>query len=309
VHERAAEEATRMRPTYKALALAASLPLLMGVDLLQSRNHAVEDGNERMVAGKAEEALGQYDKALAKLPAEPGVHFNRGAALYSLSRFDEAAQAFLRATESKNPSLKASAFYNLGNAFFQTKKYSEAVEAFKKSLTYDPSDQRAKWNLELALKSKREEDKKNQDKNKDDKNKKDDKDKGDKKDDKQDQDDKNKKDDKDKGDKKDDKQGQDDKPEEKKEDRKEDKKEDKPEEKKEDKKDEQQAKQDEQKNDKKDGTKPEPKPSAGDKKNETPADLREIDGILDSLERSPKALEQERARLRAVRRQPPVKDW
>jgi len=262
----------------------------MGVDLLQSRNRAVEDGNARMQAGKAEEALSDYDKALGKLPAEPGVHFDRGAALYNLSRFDEAAQAFLRATESKNPTLKASAFYNLGNSFFQTKKYGEAVEAFKKSLTYNPADVHAKWNLELALKMKRDEDKKNQDnKDKNDKDKKSDKDK---KDDKQGQNDKqDKKDDQAKQDEKqkqDDKQKQDEKPQQ-----------------------EQQAKQDEkQKQDeKKDSSKPEPQPSAADKKNEAPADLREIDGILDSLERSPKALEQERARLRAVRRQPPAKDW
>jgi Ca-activated chloride channel family protein len=299
-----------MRPTYRAgvLAIVASVPMLMGVDLLQSRNHAVEDGNQRMTAGKAEEALGAYDKALSKLPGEPGVHFNRGAALYGLSRFDEAAQAFLRATESKNPALKASAFYNLGNAFFQTKKYGEAVEAFKKSLTYDPSDLRAKWNLELALKSKRDEDKKNQDKNKDDKNNKD------KKDDK----DKQNKNDKNDKDKKDDQQGKDDQ--DKKDDPakadndKQDGKQD--DDKKDQKKDEPQAKQDEQKDEKKTDEKKDaskgqqPQPSAGqEKKNETPADLREIDGILDSLERSPKALEQERARLRAVRRQPPAKDW
>jgi hypothetical protein len=34
-----------------------------------------------------------------------------------------------------------------------------------------------------------------------------------------------------------------------------------------------------------------------------------MEAILDSLERSPKDLEQERARMRAVRRVPPVKDW
>jgi Ca-activated chloride channel family protein len=291
------------------LAIVASLPMLMGVDLLQSRNGAVEDGNARMKAGKAEEALGQYDKALTKLPSEPGVHFNRGAALYGLSRFEEAAQSFLRATESKNPELKASAFYNLGNSFFQAKKYGEAVEAFKKSLTYNPADARAKWNLELALKMKRDEDKK-KDENKDDKNKdnkKDDKNKDNKKSDKPDdkkndkQDDK-KQDEQGKGDKPDDKkdeQAKDDKPEDKKDDKKEDKPEDKP--------NPPEAKQDEKKDQK------QPQPSSQDKdkqdkKNEAAA-LREIDGILDSLERSPKKLEQERARLRAVRRQPPAKDW
>ena len=48
-------------------------------------------------------------------------------ALYALSRFDEAGQEFLRATEAKDPALKAAAFYNLGNAFFKKEKFKEAV--------------------------------------------------------------------------------------------------------------------------------------------------------------------------------------
>jgi DNA repair ATPase RecN len=37
--------------------------------------------------------------------------------------------------------------------------------------------------------------------------------------------------------------------------------------------------------------------------------MSEIDAVLDNLERSPKDLEKMRARLRAVRRAPPAKDW
>ena len=53
--------------------------------------------------GKAEDALAHYDKAVAKLPGEAGAHFDRGAALYALSRFDEAGQEFLRATQGQGP--------------------------------------------------------------------------------------------------------------------------------------------------------------------------------------------------------------
>jgi hypothetical protein len=34
-----------------------------------------------------------------------------------------------------------------------------------------------------------------------------------------------------------------------------------------------------------------------------------MEAILDNLERSPKELEQELARLRALNRKPPAKDW
>src|SRR6185312_6946950 len=96
---------------------------LLGFDLLQSPNKAVEEGNARLKGGKAEEALGHYDQAVKSLPTDPGVHFDRGAALFALSRFDESVQEFLRATEAKGTPLKASAFYNLGNALFKTEKY------------------------------------------------------------------------------------------------------------------------------------------------------------------------------------------
>ena len=252
------------------LAFIALSPFLLGAGLLESRNAEVEQGNAALKAGKAEEALGHYDKAVAKLPADAGAHFDRGAALYSLSRFDEAGQEFLRATQGTDPGLKASAFLNLGNAFVKKEKYKEAIEAYKRTLALRPGDQSAKWNLEVALAKKKEEEKKqqDQDKNKDDKkeNKKDDK-QADKKDDKQ-------------ADKKDQKQ-QKDQP------GKDKSAEDKD------------QKDPEKQNPQKDQAKPP----------QQPADEKEIQAVLDNLERSSKDLEKERARLRAVRRAPPVKDW
>ena len=219
-------------------------PALFGFDPLRSRNGEVEQGNALMKGGNAEEALKHYDKAVAALPAEPGAHFDRGSALYALQRFDEAGQEFLRATEAKDGALKAQAFYNLGNAFFKKEKFKEAVEAYKRTLALDPRDERAKWNLELALRKQEEQKKKDQDKDKQDK----DKDKDKKDDQKKDQD------------KKDDR------------------------------------KQDEQKND-------------AAKQPPPPASEQEMNAVLDNLERSPKDLEKERARLRAVRRRPPARDW
>src|SRR6185295_15618781 len=115
-------------------------------------------------------------KAVARLPNDPGAHFDRGTALYALSRFDEAGQEFLRATEAKDGALKATAFYNLGNAFFKKDKFKESVEAYRRALALDPRDTRAKWNLEIALKKQKDEEEK---KKKDEQNKDKDKDKKD----------------------------------------------------------------------------------------------------------------------------------
>ncbi|HTB60212.1 MAG TPA: tetratricopeptide repeat protein [Polyangia bacterium] len=251
-------------------AILAFGPLLTGFGLFEKRNAEIEAGNAALQSGKADDALVHYDKAVKKLPAEAGTHFDRGAALYALSRFDEAGEEFLRATEAKEPALKASAFYNLGNAFFKKEKFKEAVSAYTRSLGLRPDDKQAKWNLEIALrkqKDKDEKDKKDQDqKNKDKDQKKDDKDK-----DKKDQ----KKDDKDK-------------------DKKDDQKKDQDQKDKQDKQD-QKDKQDQQKQ-------PQEKPSA-------PKEQEQIQSVLDNLERSSKDLEKERARARAVRRAPPERDW
>ena len=264
-----------MRPA-TVLLLLPLLPFLTAFEPLKSSNKDVEQGNLRMKAGKAEEALGFYDKAVATLPNDPGVHFDRGTALYTLSRFEEAGQEFLRATEAKDGALKATAFYNLGNAFFKKDKFKEAVEAYKRALSLDPHDARAKWNEEIALQKVKEEEKKKKDEQDKNKDKKDDKDK-------KDQNKDNKKDDK-----KDQKKNDDGK----------DKDKDKQDKKDQSKNDQDKDKDQKDQQNKNPGEQPPPKP-----------DDQEIGAVLDSLERNPKDLEKERARLRAVRRRPPSKDW
>lgn len=182
-------------------AILAFGPLLCGFGLFEKRDAEIEAGNSALQAGKADDALVHYDKAVKKLPAEAGTHFDRGAALYALSRFDEAGEEFLRATEAKEPALKASAFYNLGNAFFKKEKFKEAVSAYTRSLGLKPDDKQAKWNLEIALRKQKDKEEKDK-KDKQDKKDQDDKNKDQKKNDK-DQDKKDKQDQK-KDDKKDD---------------------------------------------------------------------------------------------------------
>ena len=241
----------------RAVALLALAPWLCGFAVLEKRDPEIEAGNAALKAGKADDALAHYDRAVKKLPADAGAHFDRGAALYALSRFDEAGQEFLRATDAKDAGLKESAFYNLGNALFKKEKFKEAVAAYTRALGLRPDDKQAKWNLEIALRKQKEDDEKHKnDQNKDDK--------------KQDQ--QNKKDDKK------DKQDQ------------------------QNKKDDKKDKQDQQKQDQqqpKDAQKPQPQAD----------DRQQAESVLDNLERSSKDLEKERARVRAVRRAPPERDW
>lgn len=193
-----------MRRRAPAWPLLALVPLCGGWDPWKSQNRVVEEGNARMRAGQAKEALEAYDRAARKVPAsDPALHFNRGAALSALGKHDQAGQEFLRATEAKDPSLRGAAFYNLGNSFVRRNQLKEAIEAYKRSLGVNPKDERTKWNLELALRRKQEEEKKQ----KDDQNNGD-KDKDDKKQDDKKQDDKNQDQAKNEGQEKDDKDRQ-----------------------------------------------------------------------------------------------------
>ncbi|MGD0838267.1 MAG: tetratricopeptide repeat protein, partial [Polyangia bacterium] len=283
-----------------ALVMTAFLPLLGAWNPLERNNRPTEAGNASMKNGKPEEALTQYNKAVTDLPTDPGAHFNRGNALFALSRYEEASQEFLRATQEGSPGLRSAAFYNLGNTHFKNDKFDDAVAAYRHALALDPSNANAKWNLELALqKRKEEEEKKKDQKDKQDQSKNDKNDKPDEQDkDKKDQQKQDKDKDQNKDNKKDqqkqDKDQQENQP-------KPDKDKDENQPKQEPKQQEQKAQQDQQKQ-QAEGQKPPPG------KDEA-ADMREIDAVLDNLEQSPKDLEKMRARLRAVRRAPPAKDW
>ena len=71
---------------------------------------------------------------------------NLGYAYQLSGNLDEAVKTY-RLALSKDPSL-GSAWINLGTALAAQKKYNEAETALKKALELDPSDPRAKANLD-----------------------------------------------------------------------------------------------------------------------------------------------------------------
>jgi len=125
---------------------------------------------------KYEKALESYDKAKETDPKDVRSSYNKGAALYKLEDWEKARKEFEGSSMSKNSELAAKSFYNLGNSQFRNGKYEDAVRSFQQSLRLNPNDRDARYNLQLALRYKKnpppKQKKKDNDKNKKGKKKK-----------------------------------------------------------------------------------------------------------------------------------------
>jgi Ca-activated chloride channel family protein len=303
-------DASKGKPNVKSAVAGLVLLLLAlpglaraeGFAWLRSENRNVREGNEKLAAGDQKAAQSAYDRAARELPAEGGVHLNRGLALMRGGNLPAAREALRLATQPPASSaVRADAYYNLGNAFYKEadaragenkhdeaqQLFREAADAFKHSLRLRPGDPSTGWNHELSARRIREQEEKQkqeQDKNKQDKDK--DKQDNDKQQDGNQQQDKDKQQDGNQQDKDKQQQAQDQQ-------KKDQQQAPKPDQQKKDQ--QQQAQQDKQKKD-------EPQ--------QAPAVRPEVDRALDALQDSEQNLERMRAMNRAAReRRKPEKDW
>lgn len=177
--------------------------LLSGSRLFaQQEKSYVKKGNDLYQQKKYTEAAEQYNKAVEKKKESVEGQFNLGDAFYKQKQFDKAAEQFNKiGGTSKDKTVTAGAYHNLGNTLLENKKLEESIEAYKKSLLANPKDEQTRYNLAYAmekLKQQQQQNKDNKDKNKDNKKNQDkkDQDKQNKDQDKKDQDkkDQNKKD-------------------------------------------------------------------------------------------------------------------
>lgn len=111
------------------------------------------------------EALALYQGTLAQ-SKNPLVQLGAGNAGYRVSRFEDAAVHYQAvAGGATGAEIRTVALYNLGNAWFRAGQaskehaadfYDRAIAAYEKVLLATPSDENARWNLELALRKRDE---------------------------------------------------------------------------------------------------------------------------------------------------------
>jgi Ca-activated chloride channel family protein len=136
----------------------------------------VKAGNNEFKKGRYQQSLNNYREAEILKPKEPVIYYDQGAAQYKMGDFNESANQYMRALSGGDKGLKAKALYNLGNSAYKNQKTEEALDYYKKSLSLDPNDRDAKYNIEYLMKLKAQQ-KQNQKQNKDKNEKKDSKDK------------------------------------------------------------------------------------------------------------------------------------
>lgn len=131
------------------LALIACFILSGNVEA-QTRHKLVKEGNEKFRDKEYDEAIARYHMAEDK--GESGIiDFNLGNSFYKSGNIGRASEVYMKALNDTNSTVRAQAFYNLGNALLDSGLTDMAVKSYINSLRLNPKDMEAKQNLEYAL--------------------------------------------------------------------------------------------------------------------------------------------------------------
>jgi Ca-activated chloride channel family protein len=113
-------------------------------------------------AGELDRAGEHLDAAVARRGERSELYYDRGLLLLAGGDADGARTAFQIGTESNELQVQASSHYELGNLAFAGEDWQAAIDAYIACLRAQPDHQNAKWNLELALLRKQEQEKKDE---------------------------------------------------------------------------------------------------------------------------------------------------
>ncbi|MEN8007253.1 MAG: VWA domain-containing protein, partial [Candidatus Krumholzibacteriota bacterium] len=110
-------------------------------------------GRDDFLAGRFEEALGEFESALVQDPDDPLVSLAVGETLFKLERYDEALAEFERTLSlTEDEGLKAEALYNAGTTLLASGDPGQAAGKLRDSLALDVRQADALHNLEVAMK-------------------------------------------------------------------------------------------------------------------------------------------------------------
>ncbi|AWT59857.1 MAG: hypothetical protein DF168_01054 [Candidatus Moanabacter tarae] len=111
------------------------------------------------------DAKEHYKEAIEKSPNDKRLYYNLGSTEYRDGSFDAAEKAFQLALETDDLDIQKNAFYNLGNTRYRMgekslktdpkdtiKFWEQGIKDYKNTLTLDPANQDATFNLDFITK-------------------------------------------------------------------------------------------------------------------------------------------------------------
>jgi Ca-activated chloride channel family protein len=115
---------------------------------------AAESPDELYRQGRFAEAEKAYAQLDMDHPRNIRYRYNRGCAAYQNNDYQSAAAAFASVLRrSQDPEIRFKATYNLGNATYKQGDYESAAKYYKQAIADNPSNEDARYNLELTLRA------------------------------------------------------------------------------------------------------------------------------------------------------------
>lgn len=141
------------------LVLAVLLPLAAAVyEYLNAR-----EADRLLAAGKYDEALERYHRALRLHPDAPSLRYGAGLALYKKKEYPKARDSFAAALTAEDRGLKFGAALSLGNCWYREAEqaalyapgtamehYRKALHSYTEAAGLDAGDEKVRHNTRLA---------------------------------------------------------------------------------------------------------------------------------------------------------------
>lgn len=140
--------------------------LLGFCSVAQNELNLARKGNKLYSDNKYVDAEVYYKKSLNRNPDFSPSVFNLGDSYFKQKRYEEAARQFEKSTTlTKNKSLIAKSYHNLGNTMLESfktendqqkksEKLDQAIKAYQNALKNNPKDIDTKYNLSYAMRMK-----------------------------------------------------------------------------------------------------------------------------------------------------------
>jgi Ca-activated chloride channel homolog len=125
-------------------------------------NADVAAGNQAYTAKNYDTALQHYTAAQSQAVGQVEPSYNAANTYYRQNVLDKAQQTLEQTLAQPQNAIAEFVHFNLGNIAYNTQKFDEAIAQYEAALRLQPNDRDAKYNLELALQQKQQQDQQQQ---------------------------------------------------------------------------------------------------------------------------------------------------